>query len=55
MSGKFTKMLRRVRTVTTLGLGLAAGSVWISAASAEEIVARLSYHWAPKHHSAIFC
>ncbi|WP_299565532.1 TRAP transporter substrate-binding protein [uncultured Sulfitobacter sp.] len=55
MSGKFTKMLRRVRTVTTLGLGLAAGSVWISAASADEIVARLSYHWAPKHHSAIFC
>ncbi|WP_176244991.1 TRAP transporter substrate-binding protein [Oceanibacterium hippocampi] len=24
-------------------------------AGAEEIVARLSYHWAPAHHSAIYC
>jgi TRAP-type C4-dicarboxylate transport system substrate-binding protein len=54
MSGNFAKTLRRVQTVTVMGIGLVAGAVWAPAASAEEIVARLSYHWAPKHHSAIY-
>ncbi len=54
MSGIFVNTLRRVRAATTLGLGLAVGAVCAPAASADEIVARLSYHWAPKHHSAIY-
>ncbi|KPP86020.1 MAG: C4-dicarboxylate-binding protein DctP [Rhodobacteraceae bacterium HLUCCO07] len=54
MSENIANTLRRVRAATTLGLGLVAGVVWAPVASAEEIVARLSYHWAPKHHSAIY-
>ncbi|WP_372610794.1 TRAP transporter substrate-binding protein [Aquicoccus sp.] len=54
MSENIANTLRRVRAATTLGLGLVAGAVWAPVASAEEIVARLSYHWAPKHHSAIY-
>lgn len=54
MSGIIVNTLRRVGTATTLGFGLVAGAVWAPAASADEIVARLSYHWAPKHHSAIY-
>jgi len=38
------------------GIGVAALAL-ISATSvgAKEIVARMSYHWAPAHHSAIYC
>ncbi|MCO0635280.1 TRAP transporter substrate-binding protein [Lutimaribacter sp. EGI FJ00014] len=54
MSGNFVNTLRRARTFATLGLGLVAGGVWAPIAAADEIVARLSYHWAPKHHSAIY-
>lgn len=54
MSRNFLNTLRRARTATYLGLGLVAVAISAPVASAEEIVARLSYHWAPKHHSAIY-
>lgn len=54
MSGIFKNSLRHVRAATALGLGLVVGTLSAPVASADEIVARLSYHWAPKHHSAIY-
>ncbi len=54
MSGNFINSLRHMRVATTLGLGLMAGALLAPTMTAAEIVARLSYHWAPKHHSAIY-
>lgn len=55
MLGIFKQTLRSISVATTLGLGIFASSLWVPPALAEEpIVARLSYHWAPKHHSAIY-
>lgn len=44
------------RTVTRLaiGVGMSAALIAPSVSDAQEIVARLSYHWAPQHHSAIY-
>jgi len=38
-----------IGSVMAVGLGL-----WSQSAGAEELKARLSYHWAPAHHSAIY-
>lgn len=53
MGIKNTHLTRR-----TLGAGALAAAATIVAprmAGAQEIVARLSYHWAPAHHSARYC
>lgn len=54
MSGILVNSLRHIRVATTLGLGLVAGALLAPNMATAEIVARLSYHWAPKHHSAIY-
>ena len=54
MSGILVNSLRHIRVATTLGLGLMAGALLAPNMATAEIVARLSYHWAPKHHSAIY-
>ncbi len=49
--------MRKTGSPTALAIGALAFGFGIfgpSAARAEEIVARLSYHWAPAHQSAIF-
>ena len=45
-----------IRTVAriTFGLGMGAAVFAAPAVEAREVVARLSYHWAPQHHSAIY-
>lgn len=50
---KLTRACRRA----TAGLAVAVASAVLFplSAGAQEIVARLSYHWAPAHHSAIYC
>ncbi len=49
--------IKRLIGRSILGAAAAAAALSLSAitAQAEEIVARLSYHWAPAHHSAIYC
>lgn len=37
-----------------LGFGMSVALLVPSVSHAQEIVARLSYHWAPQHHSAMF-
>lgn len=54
MSEFHKQALRSIGAATTLGLGLIVSGLWASPLSAEPIVARLSYHWAPLHHSAIY-
>jgi len=39
-----------------IGIGATAlAMITATSAGAKEIVARMSYHWAPAHHSAIYC
>lgn len=54
MLGIYKRKLRCLSVATTVGIGLIASALWVPPVSAEPIVARLSYHWAPKHHSAIY-
>lgn len=46
-------MQRMTNVTSALGAATALGLV-ATAASAQQIEARLSYHWAPSHHSAIY-
>lgn len=49
------KLSTLVRSGLIGACAVLAGAVWTLPATAEEIVARLSYHWAPQHHSARYC
>ena len=51
---KHTGLVPLARLGIAAGLATAFLFAGTAAAAAQEKVARLSYHWAPKHHSAIF-
>ena len=48
------KSALRSLAAPALGFGVAAMTIGAMPASAQEIVGRLSYHWGPAHHSAIY-
>lgn len=48
------KTAKTTSTWAAICFGVGAALLAPSVADAQEIVARLSYHWAPQHHSAIY-